>query len=121
MSSQSEAEENAAGERSWATAPTVEEAIQIEPREALFYGMLGEIEFHKKNYTQAISFYQKAIERNPVFFSFHLGKGLAHHQLKQPQLAQLHLEKSVKLLPTKTAYQALADLDPKYKSFIQQK
>lgn len=88
-------------------ARLAEKAMKIEPREAKFYGLLGDTRLQQKDYAGAIEFYQQAIARNPEHFQPYLTRGLAHRENGDLTRAQRDFKKSVGLLPTATAYHGL--------------
>ena len=79
------------------------QAISIEPNEALFHVLKGSAleQNHKKN--AAITQYQKAAALNPGYFAPHLKLGLLLDSVGKRQQAQQALKKSVKLLKTASA------------------
>jgi predicted Zn-dependent protease len=86
------------------------QAIAQEPNEALFYGLMGDVEQKKGRSTEAVKQYDKAIGLNPNFFYFPLQRGLVNERLNRSTQAKADLERSVKLLPTATAYNSLGNL-----------
>jgi predicted Zn-dependent protease len=89
------------------------EAIALEPNEAQFYGLLGDIELKNKHPKAALAEFDKATRLNPNFFYFYLQRGKANELLNLSSQAQADLEQSVKLLPTADAYNALGNLAQK--------
>lgn len=87
-----------------------EEAIRIEPREALFYGLRGDVRFEQGHYRQAEQDYDKAMQRDPAFFRHPLRRGLVREKLGDRTGAEQDLQASLKLLPTATAYYGLGRL-----------
>ncbi|MCG8435770.1 MAG: M48 family metalloprotease, partial [Gammaproteobacteria bacterium] len=85
-------------------------AIGLEPREAIFYELKGDALLGKKNTKAALAEYQSAIERNPDYFIHHLSSGLTKKQLGNRQGAQQDLTRSISLLPTAVAHEALGDI-----------
>jgi len=88
----------------------VRRAISIEPNEGHFHSMLGDIEFEAKNPRGAIPHYNNAIRANDDFFYYHLQKGLASEQLRDYRVANASLSRSVELLPTANAHNALGNI-----------
>ncbi|MEM7707572.1 MAG: M48 family metalloprotease [Pseudomonadota bacterium] len=84
-----------------------EKAIRLEPREAHFYGLKGDVAFADKNYRSAVRQYSAALERNPEYFKFYLGRGESYRQLNQLDAAERDLKASANLLPTADAANAL--------------
>ena len=87
-----------------------EQAIAIEPNEALFYGMKGDALFSAGKLSEAQQAYGAALQKNPDFFYFYLQRGLLREQMHQPGPAQQDLQHSVALLPTAIALNALGDM-----------
>jgi len=88
----------------------VKQAIKIEPREGHFQSLLGDIEDKNKRYKTAVNQYNKAINLNSNFFYYYLKRGMANKKLNNSRSAKADFEKSVKLLPTANAYNALGDI-----------
>ncbi len=86
------------------------QAIKLEPKEALFYTLTGDIAAKNKHYTQAQQQYTQSIQLNPNFFYAYLQRGQVGYQLKQDTTAKQDLEKSLTLLPTGNAYFVLGNL-----------
>ncbi|MCI0507688.1 MAG: M48 family metalloprotease [Gammaproteobacteria bacterium] len=88
-------------------------ALKIEPREALFYALKGDIHYYEKRFAEAEKSFTTAINYNPEFFLFYLERGLTHEKLTQNTLAKQDLQKSIALLPTAPAYHALGTIAEK--------
>ncbi|MEE9493637.1 MAG: M48 family metalloprotease [Gammaproteobacteria bacterium] len=91
-------------------ANLVRKAIRIEPGEGHFHALLGDIEKKKQNPRNAKRHYDKALSLNDGFFYYYLQRGLVNEALGSYSAAQSDLDKSVKLLPTAGAYNALGNL-----------
>jgi predicted Zn-dependent protease len=87
-----------------------EQAIAEEPREALFYGLRGDIRLARERYQEALSDYNKAIERNSRFFYFYNQRGLVKKVLGDLESASRDFQQSLDLLPTVMASKTLGDL-----------
>ncbi|MBU0965854.1 MAG: M48 family metalloprotease [Proteobacteria bacterium] len=87
----------------------VDSALAIEPKEALFYGLQGDIFFEQKNFNKALGSYDQAIQRNANFFQFYAQRGLTREKLGDIQGARQDLTRSANLLPTATTYKKLGD------------
>lgn len=99
------AEENVASARS-----LLRRAISIEPKEGHFHSMLGDIELAGNNPRAALSHYNNAIRNNDGFFYYHLQKGLASEELRDYRAATASLNRSIELLPTANAHNALGNI-----------
>ncbi len=88
----------------------VNKAIKVEDRESLFYALKGDIFEKQKKYTQAIPYYDQAIFLNPNLFYYYLRRGTSYKALNKNVKAKKDLSKSMALLPTKQAQQALKEL-----------
>jgi len=86
------------------------QALAIEPREALFYGLRGDIDYAQKNYQRAVNQYSEALEHNPQYFKFYLGRGESYRNLNRLDLAERDLTASAKLLPTADALYGLGQI-----------
>jgi len=84
-----------------------EKALAIEPGEAFFYELKGDVRSYQKRYRDAEVNYGRAIDLNPEFFRFYLSRGLVRQELGNGGLAKTDLERSVSLLPTAPAMNAL--------------
>jgi predicted Zn-dependent protease len=87
-----------------------DKAHRLEPREAHFEALLGDIEQERNNYSTALKHYNKATRLNNGFFYYHLQKGMVNQQLGNRQQAKQDLDNSVKLLPTANAFNSLGDI-----------
>ena len=81
----------------------LEEAIEQEPREALFHGLKGQALARQRRYRDAVDAYDAAIRRDGRYYQHYLGRGLAHDALRERSRAQNDLEQSNRLLPTRLA------------------
>lgn len=88
----------------------VRRAISIEPREGHFHSMLGDMELEGNNPRSALKHYNDAIRTNDNFFYYHLQKGLASEELRDYRSATASLNRSVELLPTANAHNALGNI-----------
>ena len=88
----------------------VDKALAIEPREGLFHALRGDIRFRQKRFQDAITNYDRAVARDDNFFYYYLRRGLTRFELNDTQQAQVDLEKSVRLLPTAQAYNAMGKI-----------
>lgn len=82
-------------------------ALAAEPKEALFYALRGDVLYKQGRYQDAVTNYDRALERNNGYFHYYLQRGLAFQQLGQRDKAVADLEYSTKLLPTAPALNAL--------------
>ncbi len=84
-----------------------EKALRLQPAEALFHSLRGDIRFKQQRYDDAVTNYDRAIARNAGYFHFYLQRGLAKKELGRPNEARVDLEKSNAFLPTAPAQAAL--------------
>ncbi len=87
-----------------------QQAIRLEPKEAIFYGLIGDAEQKNKRLSAAVSQYNKAIDLNPGYFYHYLQRGKTYEQLNRPKEAELDLKYSTELLPTADAYYLLGNI-----------
>ncbi len=96
-------------------------ARRLEPREAHFEALLGDIELKRGNQQAALSRYNKAIRLNDGFFYYHLKKGMVNEELGNRAQAKQDLASSIELLPTANAYNSLGDIARKERRYKQAK
>ena len=88
----------------------INQAIKREPREASFHGTRGDVRYKQKRWDDAITNYSRAISNDGNFYHYHLGRGMATLQSRDPRSAKTDLQNSLKLLPTATAYHELGKI-----------
>lgn len=88
----------------------VNQALSVEPNEGHFHALLGDIELEKGQPLAAKQHYDKALGLNNDFFYYHLQRGLINEKLNAHGEAKQDLDKSIKLLPTADAYNALGNI-----------
>jgi tetratricopeptide (TPR) repeat protein len=87
------------------------DAIVLEPKEASFYALRGDIYQHQKQHARAIKEYDQAVKRDSAFFYPYLQRGLSYKEQGDKLKAKADLQKSMLLLPTKEAQTALQALN----------
>jgi predicted Zn-dependent protease len=87
-----------------------QKAIDLQPREALFHSLRGDVRLQQQNYRDAVINYDRALQRHSQYFHYYLQRGLARLKLNQADQAQQDLQQSVELLPTAPALNALGQL-----------
>lgn len=85
-------------------------ALKLQPREALFHSLRGDIRMQQQRYNDAVINYDRALKRDSGYFHYYLQRGLARLKLNQSPQGQTDLEKSLELLPTAPALNALGIL-----------
>lgn len=93
-----------------AAAASVRRALEIEPAEPRFYGLEGDIALARQQYAAATLAFDNAIERDPDYFRYFLGRGFANAKLGRKQNARDDFERSNSLLPTAAAMNELGKL-----------
>ncbi|MDH3589975.1 MAG: tetratricopeptide repeat protein, partial [Gammaproteobacteria bacterium] len=88
----------------------VNEAVRLEPREAKFHSLLGDIAAHHKDYSEAVRHFSTAVSYNPQHFQTYLGRGLTHEAMNNLSAAEEDLKRSIALLPTAPAHMALGSI-----------
>ncbi|RMG33095.1 MAG: hypothetical protein D6720_12115 [Gammaproteobacteria bacterium] len=85
----------------------VDKAIEIQPREAVFHVLKGDI--YQKRYLEdkALAEYKEAARLNPGYYQPHLKLGLLLDSLGRQGQARIALENSLKLLKTAAALHRL--------------
>ncbi len=89
----------------------VAQAIRLEPREALFYALSGDIFAHNDKERRAERAYSNALQRDDSFFYHHLRRGQVRYELENFTAARIDLQRSLELLPTEQANFLLGNLD----------
>ncbi|MFT4725985.1 MAG: putative Zn-dependent protease [Granulosicoccus sp.] len=82
-------------------------AIRIEPKEAHFYSLQGDIAMAQNNMSTAKRFYSNAISLNSQFYRNYLQRGKVNEKQNNSKAAQADYATSLKLLPTTAAQLAL--------------
>jgi predicted Zn-dependent protease len=85
----------------------LDKAIRIEPQEAAFYSLRGEIKSAQKNGRAALKDLDRAVALNPGYFRPLLVRGMTRSELADLPGARRDLERSVALLPTAEGYYGL--------------
>ena len=85
----------------------VNEAIRIEPEEAAFFGLRGEIRTAQKDTRAALRDLDRAVALNPDYFRPLLQRGITRQMAGDAAGAARDLERSVALLPTAEGYLGL--------------
>lgn len=82
-------------------------AMRIEPREAHFHSLAGDIALSQKHLSSAKRSFDKAISLNNEFYYYYLQRGRINELQKNARAAQADYANSVKLLPTSAAQLSL--------------
>lgn len=82
-------------------------ALKIEPNEAHFYALQGDIALAQNNESVAMRSFDKAIALNSQFFNYYLQRGQLHQKQNNARAAQADFASSLKLLPNAPAQLAL--------------
>lgn len=88
----------------------LEDAIGIEPRDARFYGLRGDIFLMQENYLAATEEFNKALSIDDHYYEYYLGRGIARLKLGKNREARGDLERSNQLLPTAIASNLLGQM-----------
>lgn len=94
------------GDTANATA-LAQKALSIEPREALFHELLGDVAMSQKRPEEALRYYGQAIDLNPDYFKPIAQSGIALFNLGRRSEAADYLQRSVTMLPTAPAHYLL--------------
>jgi len=89
----------------------ISEALRMEPREALFHALQGDIYRQQNQSSRALASYQKAVKANGDLFYGYLRKGQVEYALERYDPARSSLNKSLELLPTADAHFFLGLMD----------
>jgi tetratricopeptide (TPR) repeat protein len=88
----------------------VNQALQIEPKEALFHGLRGQIRQAQGRDSEALTHFNRALALYPDFYQFHLARGLLYQKRRESSAAQRDLQASLALRPTPEAVFGLGEL-----------
>lgn len=88
----------------------VDNSIQQQPKENLFWELKGQLLLQKDQNKEAIPALDKAINANPNFFRPYIYRGMAYKELGNSSLAERDLVASQRLLPTQEASEQLGDI-----------
>lgn len=87
-----------------------EKALAQVPEEALFHSLRGDVRFKQDRYQDAITNYDRALQRNPDYFHYYLQRGLAREELGELDAAYADLDQSIKRLPTAAALNTMGKI-----------
>lgn len=90
-----------------AAAARAQEALAIEPREALFHELLGDAAMSQKRPERTLEHYARAMELNPNYFKPVAQTGIALFDLGRRKEAADYLQRSIGMLPTAPAHYLL--------------
>jgi len=85
-------------------------ALDLFPKEAHFHALRGDVRLVNKQYSMAVTNFNRAISRRGDFFYYHLQRGITKNELGQIDGAIIDLEHSVTLLPTAPAHFTLGKI-----------
>jgi predicted Zn-dependent protease len=85
----------------------IDAAIRLQPGEAKFHGLKGDLALERRSYRSALNHYNAAMQRYPDYFAFHLQSGLAYQGLGQTDAARSSFSRSLEYLPTSRAHYEL--------------
>lgn len=88
----------------------LQHAQDIEPKEARFYGTMGDVYRLQLQHRKAKTAYDQALALDENFYEYYLGRGLSNAKLGNAAAAKSDLSKSNELLPTAVAMSELGTL-----------
>ncbi len=101
----------ALGEKNIDKAKTlINQAIAIEPKEARFQELPGDIALTQQKPQEALAFYDKAIQMQPNYFKPHIQSGIALFNMGKKAEAEPYLKRANALLPTAPGHALLGQL-----------
>ena len=86
-------------------------ALAMEPREAQFLQLQGDLYALDKKHDRALASYQRSIRQNPNFFYGYLRKGQMEYQLNRYTASRGSLTQSLELMPTAEAHYLLGMME----------
>jgi predicted Zn-dependent protease len=101
-----------AGEENYPGArEALDEALAIEPREALFHALDGDLKVQAGDQSAALDAYEQAVSLDDGFFYHRLRRGQLLLEEGRREPARADLEASVALLPTALGHHLLGNLE----------
>ena len=91
----------------------VNEAINLLPREAMFYSLRGRIYQEQKKHEKASADFEKAVSMYPEMFMYRIHNGLTALQLNNLDKARENLTRANEVVPTSIAFLRLGDIAAK--------
>ncbi len=85
-------------------------AISLEPREARFHELLGDVAMSQKKPQVALGYYDKAIQLQPDYFKPHIQTGIALRNMGRLTEAEPYLKRANALLPTAPGYALMGEI-----------
>lgn len=85
-------------------------ALAGEPNEALFHALRGDVRSAQNRWDDALTNYERAVSMNGTYFYNLMRRGLAQRQLGRIDRAAMDLERSIQLLPSPPALNALGEI-----------
>lgn len=89
----------------------LDKALALEPREAIFHALQGDLSAESKKFPAALRSFDQAVRLDGEFFYHLLRRGQVRLELNESAGARADLEKSLSLLPTAQAHYLLGNLD----------
>jgi len=89
----------------------INQAIRIEPNEALFHAKLGELELDKNNPRGAKRHLDRAISLNGELFLPYVLRGTMYEKSRNYRAAKVDFARSLKLLPTAQAHLGMGKIE----------
>jgi predicted Zn-dependent protease len=87
-----------------------DEAARLEPGEARFVQLQGDLALARKDPQGALAYYERSITLDDGYFASHLGAGTARYKLRTGDRGEAELTKSAQLLPTAPALYYLGSI-----------
>jgi len=84
--------------------------LDLFSNEAHFHALRGDVRLVNKQYSMAVTNFDRAIRRRGDFFYYHLQRGMAKKELGQIDGAVIDLQRSLALLPTAPAHFTLGKI-----------
>lgn len=85
-------------------------AMQLQPREAKFHSLAGQIALAAKDSATALKHFDQAVQLNPDFFEYRIYRGMLKLDANALAVARSDFEKANTLLPTAIAFEGLGDI-----------
>ncbi len=86
------------------------QALAVEPNEALFHLLRGDVRSAQSRWNDALTNYERAVNKNPGYFYPLMRRGLVNRKVGNTSQAAADLERSIELLPNAPAMNALGEM-----------
>lgn len=90
-----------------------QKALSIEPKEAKFHELRGDVRHSQKRYNDALTNYNRALNLDNDYFTYYLSRGLSYYEMERTNAAKADFEASLKRVETEIAHFYLGNIAEK--------